>query len=62
MIEINEKSLDLSTDLWLSNNIKIILRNFAKELCFWTIWTPNYVDCIPFSYINSFQMVHNQAK
>ena len=35
-------------DLWHSNNIKFILRNFAKDHCFWTLWTLNYVDCIFF--------------
>ena len=47
------KSMDLSIDLWHSNNIKVILPNFAKDHCFWTLWTLNYVDFIPFSCIIS---------
>ena len=35
--------------LWHSNNVKAILLKFAKDHCFWTLWTLNYVDCIPFS-------------
>ena len=26
-----------------------------------TPWTPNYVDCVPFSCNDSFHIVHNQA-
>ena len=29
------------------------LSNFAKDHCFWTLWTLNYVDFIPFSCIIS---------
>ena len=54
--------MDLSMDLWHSNNMKIILRNFAKDHCFWTLWTLNYGDCIPFSCIDYFHMAHNQVK
>ena len=50
------KSMDLSMDQWHSNNMKVILPNFAKDHCFWTPWTQNYVDCIPFSCINYFQI------
>ena len=57
-----QKSIDLAMDLWHSNNMKVILCNFAKDHCFWTFWTPNYVDCIPFSCIDSFYIAHNQAK
>ena len=42
------KSLELSMDLW---NFKVIL----------TLWTLNYVDCVPFSCIDSFHIVHNWA-
>ena len=38
-------------DMWQLNNIKIIL----------TLWTLNYVDFVPSSCIDSFQIVHNQA-
>ena len=55
-------SMDLSIDQWLSNNMKVILCNFAKGHCSWTIWTLNNVDVIPFSCIGYFQMAHNQAK
>ena len=51
------KSMDLSIDLWHSNNIKVILPNFAKDHCFWTLWALNYVDCIPFSCIDYFQIL-----
>ena len=47
------KSMDLSMDLSHSNNMKVILRKFAKDHCFWTLWTLNCVDCIPFSCIIS---------
>ena len=51
------KSMDLSMDLWHSNNVKDILPNFAKNHCFWNFWTLNYVDCIPFSCIDYFQIL-----
>ena len=51
------KSMDLLMDLWHSNNVKDILPNFAKDHCFWTFWTLNYVDCIPFSCIDYFQIL-----
>ena len=51
------KSMDLSMDLWHSNNMKVILPNFAKDHCFWTLWTLNYVDCIRFSCIDYFQIL-----
>ena len=35
------KSMDLSMDLWHSNNMKVILPNFAKDHCFWTLWKLN---------------------
>ena len=41
--------MNLAMDLWHSNDMKVILRKFAKDHCFWTLWTLNYVDCIPFS-------------
>ena len=43
-------------------NMKVILLKFVKDHCFWTFWTLNYVDCIPFHSIDSFHIVHNQAK
>ena len=54
--------MDLPMDLWLLNDMKVILRKFAKYHYFWTLWILNYVDCIPFSCIDSFNMAHNQAK
>ena len=51
------KPVDLSIDLWHSNNMKAVLPNFAKDHCFWTLWTLNYVDCIPFSCIYYFQIL-----
>ena len=51
------KSTDLSTDLWYSHKIKVTLPNFAKYHCFWTLWTVNYVDFIPFSCIDYFQIL-----
>ena len=45
-----------------SYNMKFILSKFAKGHCFWTLWTLNYVDCIPFSYIDFFHLAHNQTK
>ena len=51
------KSMDLSMDQWHSNNMKVILPNFAKDHCFWTLWTLNYVDCIPFSCIDYFRIL-----
>ena len=56
------KLMDLSMDLWHSNNAKVILLKFAKNHCFWTLWTLNNVDCIPFPCIDSFHMTQNQAK
>ena len=38
-------------DLWHLNNMKVIL----------TLWTMNYADCVPFSCIDSLNIVHNQA-
>ena len=49
------KSVDLSMDLWHSNNMKVILPNFAKDHCFLTLWTLKYVHCIPLSCIDYFQ-------
>ena len=46
------KSMDLSMDLWHSNNMKVILPNFATDHCFWTLWTL-YVDCFHFSCVYS---------
>ena len=31
----------------------------AKNHCFWTLCTLNYVDCIPFSCIDYFHMAHD---
>ena len=36
-------------DLWHLNNMKVIL----------TLWTLNYVDCVPFSWIDSFHIAQN---
>ena len=47
-------------DLWLWSNMKVICRKFTKDHCFWTLWTLTYVDCIPFSCIDSFHVAHNQ--
>ena len=47
-----KKLIEISMDLWLLNNMKVILT---------TVWTLNYVDCIPFSCIDSFHIVHNRA-
>ena len=38
------------------------LLSSLKDHYFWTLWTLNYVDCIPFSCIDSFHMAHNQAE
>ena len=51
------KSMDLSVDLWHSNSMKVIFPNFARDHCFWTHWTLNYVDCIRFSCIDYFQIL-----
>ena len=51
------KSMDLSIDMWHSNNMKVMLPNFAKDHCYWTLWTRSYVDCIPFSCIDYLQIV-----
>ena len=56
-ITVKWKSRDLSMDLWHSNKMKVILPNFAKDHPFWTLWTQNYVDCIPFSCIDYFQIL-----
>ena len=53
----NWKSMGLYMDLWLSNNMKVNLPNFAKDNYFWTLWTLNYVDCIPFSCIGYFEIL-----
>ena len=37
--------------------VKVMLPNFAKDHCFWTLWTLNYVDCIPFSCIDYFRIL-----
>ena len=37
--------------------VKVMLPNFAKDHCFWTLWTLNYVDCVPFSCIDYFQIL-----
>ena len=39
--EKKRKSMHLSMDLWHSNNMKVILLNFAKDHCFWTLRTLN---------------------
>ena len=39
--------------LWHLNNMKIILLNFHKDYCFWTLLKPNYSDFFPFSSILS---------
>ena len=36
---------------WHSNDTKVILPNFAKDHCFWTLWTLNYIGCISFSIL-----------
>ena len=46
-----KKSIEISKDLWCLNNMKVIL----------TLWTLNYVDCLPFSCIDSFHVLHNQV-
>ena len=56
------KSIGLPTDLCHSNDMKVVLPNFAKDHCFWTLWTLNYADCISFACIHYFHMAHNQAK
>ena len=56
------KSMNLSMDLYHSNNMKAILPNFAKDHCFWTLRTLNYADCISFACIHYFHVAHNQAK
>ena len=56
------KSVDLSMDLWQSNNIKVTLPNFAKDHCFWTLWTLNSVDCIPFSCTDYFQILFSNLR
>ena len=38
-------------DLWTLNNMEIIV----------TLWTLNYVDCVSFSYIDSFHIVRNRS-
>ena len=38
--------MHLSMDLWHSNNRKVILCKFAKDHCFWTLWTLNYVAIV----------------
>ena len=53
----NENQRILSMDLWCWNKIKVTLPNFAKYHCFWTLWTLNYVDFIPFSCIDYFQIL-----
>ena len=44
-------------DMWHSNNIKVIVRKFAKDH-----WITELCLFYSFSCINSFDMVHNQAK
>ena len=57
------QSLDLSMDLWHSNNMKVILPNFAKDHYFWTFWTLwNYVDCIPLSCIDYFLVLFSNFR
>ena len=53
--------MDLSMDLWHSNYMKVILHNFAKNHCFWTLWALDCVDFISFSCIDSVHMAYNQA-
>ena len=50
--------MDLSMDLWHSNNMKVILCKFAKDDCL------NTEPCWLYSFfcIDSFHMAHNQAK
>ena len=42
---------EINKNQWICN-IQIVwklsLQKFAKDHCFWTLWTLNYVDCIPF--------------
>ena len=45
------KSMDLSMDLWHSNNMKVILPNFAMDHCLWIL------GCIPFSCIDYFHIL-----
>ena len=49
-------------DLRHSNNVKVMLRKFAKDHSFWALWTLNYVDCVTFSCIDSLHIAHNQTK
>ena len=35
--------------------MKVILPHFAKDHCFWNLWAPNCIDCIPFFCIDYFQ-------
>ena len=47
-----QRLLKSSMDLWHLNNMEVIL----------TFWAINYVDCVPFSCIDSFHIAHNRAK
>ena len=49
--KIKIKSMEVSMDLWRLNYMKVIL----------TLWALNYVACAPFSYIDSFHIIHNWA-
>ena len=42
--------MDLSINLWHSNNMKVILCKLAKDNYFWILWALNYFGCIPFFY------------
>ena len=46
-----EKSLELPMNLWHLNSMKVIP----------TLWTQNYFNCVPFSCIYSFPIVHNRT-
>ena len=37
--------------------MKVILLKFAKDHCFWTLWTRSCIDCIRFSCIDYFQIL-----
>ena len=52
--------MDLSMDLWHSNNMKAILRNFIKDHCFWTLNTE--LRRLYSFFLYYFHMAYNQAK
>ena len=47
-----QKPLELKMDLWHLNNMKVVL----------TLWTLNYVDCVPLSCLYYLHNVLSQAK